>query len=464
MSDVTTGASPLAIGCIVPIAGTLIGAAMAAAGGCAAEVVDEGEVGALEAALVGEPPAPPRSQGDDSLRGNNVWSVGVSAKWTRIVLGDIDGDGQDDLCGLYGTDYGCVLNASPRTYFAGTFFEADAFDGAGRDSVHGTIGVVDVDDDGDGDLCGRTSSGIVCQTFRPGTGFDPPRVWLADFSDRNGWDRPEYASTIGFVRLHEITGPGSAPAVCGRGIAGVLCHFRNSTRTGFVSTPKLVSAFSDRNGWNRPEYYETLQYADIDGDGFDDVCGRGIDGIWCARWRDGAWREFESPRLWTTQFRDGWGWADPIYYRSIRLGDVNGDRRADVCGRGTAGVYCGLARRGGVGFDHARMLDVPGMSNARGWSSQPLYYGSLALVDFDRDGRKDVCGVGPYTRASGFTGPELHCAQSRSGLTPSFGGLSRRSFNSGIVDGAVAGRIYPTRNNFCWTFAGTGDVACNNPF
>jgi hypothetical protein len=32
------------------------------------------------------------------------------------------------------------------------------------------------------------------------------------------------------------------------------------------------------------------------------------------------------------------------YYKSIRLVDVNGDRRADACGRGINGIQCALAQ------------------------------------------------------------------------------------------------------------------------
>lgn len=430
------------------------------AAGCAAEVGSEDELGSVDAQLNGRPPSPPSSQSDGRPGGVNAWSLGVDEDWSWITLGDLDGDGRDDLCGLYGRDYGCVLNGRSNT-FSGAFFEADAFDGVGRPGYHGTIDIVDVDDDGDGDLCGRLSDGIVCQRFT-GSGFGAREVWHRAFSDAGGWNNPQYYETIAFVRLHRVTGPGSGPAVCGRGIAGIHCYYRNSAGNAFLNWGPVITAFSDGNGWTAPKYYETIQFADLDGDGFDDVCGRGRDGIWCSRYTDGATRDFEAPSIWTTQFRDSYGWGSPVFYSSIRLGDVNRDGRADICGRGGAGVYCGLSRS--WYFNYTMTVDVPGMSNTAGWSSQPLYYASLDLVDYDGDGRKDVCAVGPSTKASGIVVPEIYCARSTSRWSPSFGALGRMTGNAVVPSDFVSGKIHRAASGFCWPSSAGGDVVCTNPF
>ena len=40
-------------------------------------------------------------------------------------------------------------------------------------------------------------------------------------------------------------------------------------------------------GWAQSKYYETIQYPDLDGDGKADVCGRFLDGIHCTLAKNG---------------------------------------------------------------------------------------------------------------------------------------------------------------------------------
>jgi hypothetical protein len=53
---------------------------------------------------------------------------------------------------------------------------------------------------------------------------------------------------------------------------------------------------------------------------------------------------FVNNSVWTTKFSDTYFWNQPGYYSAIHLADISGAGNADVCGRGTAGVYCGLSQ------------------------------------------------------------------------------------------------------------------------
>src|SRR5207237_801209 len=99
--------------------------------------------------------------------------------------------------------------------------------------------------------------------------------------------------------------------------------------------------FSDNNGagWDSPKYYPTIQYADVTGDGRADVCARNSASIWCAAWTDKGWSSGTNGPTWS----DAQGWSSPQYFETIRLADINGDKKADFCARGPSGYTCTLS-------------------------------------------------------------------------------------------------------------------------
>lgn len=119
-------------------------------------------------------------------------------------------------------------------------------------------------------------------------------------------------------------------------------------------------------GWDRPEVYTTLRMADVDGDGRSDVCAREPAGIRCWLSSGRAFdRPVEGPRL-----SDAEGWNVPERFRSIRLADVDGDGRADICARAADGLRCSMST--GAGFDRTWI--------AVSWSDEASELGSLAGV------------------------------------------------------------------------------------
>jgi hypothetical protein len=266
---------------------------------------------------------------------------------------------------------------------------------------YSTIAYPDVSGDDRSDVCGRGSNGIWCAVSQGDSGFAGTKLWEASFSDANGWHAPQYYSTI---RFPDVNGDHKAD-VCGRGGNGIWCATSNGS--SFTGIAQWDGAFSDGNGWDGVKYYSTLQFSDVNGDGKADVCGRGSDGIWCAT-SSGA--GFNGATRWIANFADAGGWGAPQYYSTIRFADVNGDGKADVCGRGGAGIYCGLSS--GSSFS-ALTLWNSSFSDANGWNGGPQYYSTIRFPDVNGDGRADVCGRGgagincAISSGAAFTGTSL---------------------------------------------------------
>lgn len=99
------------------------------------------------------------------------------------------------------------------------------------------------------------------------------------WADNLGWDKPQYYSTI---QCADIIGNGRAQ-IFGRSAVGMVgCYFPETLLGATEQKPhyqipkqplgnypiRLSSGpgLTDATGWDEPEYYKTIQFADIDGD------------------------------------------------------------------------------------------------------------------------------------------------------------------------------------------------------
>jgi hypothetical protein len=325
--------------------------------------------------------------------------------YTTIRYPDLNGDNRDDVCGRGYAGIWCALSDSSSSFASQSVWEPAFGDGNGwgtAEKYYGTIQYPDFDGDGLDDVCGRGELGIWCARST-GTSFTGNALREPNYSDANGWaTSPKYYSTI---RFPDLNGDGKAD-VCGRGGAGIWCALSNGT--SFVGSSLWASAFSDANNWDEYQYYSTLEFPDVDGDGKADVCGRGSGGIWCAR-SNGT--SFTGLAPWTSFFSDAGGWdAGPKYYGTIQFPDLNHDGKADVCGRGLAGIWC--ARSTGTGFT-SPVLWTSFFSDGGGWDASPKFYSTIQFPDLDNDGQADVCGRGvaglwcASSTGTSFTGVSL---------------------------------------------------------
>ena len=123
---------------------------------------------------------------------------------------------------------------------------------------------------------------------------------------------------------------------------------------------------------------------DVDGDRRADACARTAEGFRCVLASGhGFARTVTGPAL-----GDADGWGDATGYGTLRLGDVDGDGALDLCGAARASLRCWVWT--GEGFD--RELVGPALPASEGWDATRLR--SLRLADVTGDGRADVCALG----------------------------------------------------------------------
>jgi hypothetical protein len=326
-----------------------------------------------------------------------------------LSYADLDGGTQKfaDVCvrrtgGVYcskstGTAFGTA------TRFTSEFADGSVWTGAGYGS---TVQLADVNNDKKADVCGRNGDGIRC-ALGNGTSFAASTAWSSglDFSDWVGYGLA--GSSYNSLHFPDVNADGFAD-VCARNATGIECALnKGGTLKAFYGvTQWLNTEFRNDLGWNDEAHGSTVQFADVDGDGYSDVCGRGGDGIICAL--NDTQGHFVKQHRWSAgdDFSDSAGWGNTrSRYGSIHLGDLNGDGRADICGRSSAGLYCGISL--GASFAEVKaMIPLYPFDDATNWN--PDRYGStLTLADIDGDGHADVCGRGPIAATSSIG---LRCA------------------------------------------------------
>jgi hypothetical protein len=321
----------------------------------------------------------------DNFSDANGWSSD-KAYWGTIMYPDVNGDGIADVCGRGGGGINCALSNGTSFGQVTIWREnyGDAHGWKGDQYYWGTIQYPDVNGDGKADVCGRGGDGINC-AISNGNSFGEPTVWRDNFSDANGWNwDPSYWGTIAYP---DVNGDGKAD-VCGRGGGGINCALSNGT--SFGQSTVWRDDFSDANGWKGDKaYWGTIQYPDVNGDGMADVCGRGEAGIHCAL---STGSSFGTVAVWRDNFSDANGWkGDQAYWGTIEYPDVNGDGKADVCGRGGGGINCAISN--GNSFGESTVWRE-NFGDAQGWKADQSYWGTIQYPDVNGDGKADVCGRG----------------------------------------------------------------------
>ena len=182
-------------------------------------------------------------------------------------------------------------------------------------------------------LLARFPSGMRAYEFNASSG--PWRLLASDgpLADAAGWNKPEYYSTIQLFHFRSGGGGGDIPLFAARGSNGVeVCGLFSRTWLTFVP-PDNVRPLSDADGFAQPQYYRTIQSADIDGDGFDELLARRAGGIVIYRLDPDSdkWSgpiSADEPAL----ADDPWA-KDTSYYTAIKTVRLDPTRRRAPCWR-----------------------------------------------------------------------------------------------------------------------------------
>jgi hypothetical protein len=181
--------------------------------------------------------------------------------------------------------------------------------------------------------------------------------------------------------MGDIDGDGKAD-LCARGANGVSCWLSDGVRFG----SRLVGpAWTDAGGWDDVSRWSTIRLADVDGDGKADLCARSRGDFRCHLSLGAGF----GPAVPGPPLSDAAGWNLPERFSTLRMADLDGDGTVDVCGRGADGVECWLWT--GAGFN--RRIAGPALRDADGWTDRRRYR-TLRLADADGDGRADLCARG----------------------------------------------------------------------
>jgi len=204
--------------------------------------------------------------------------------------------------------------------------------------------------------------------------FQPYTQWIADFGYNSG-----YRLTRHLRRVADVNGDGRADIV---GFAQTGVFVATSTGTTFESKGRWIADFTNNSGWLLAN--EERRVADVNGDKKADLVGFGEDGTYVAL---STGTSFTAKTMWTPLFARATGWAKTRHVRHV--GDVNGDKLADIVGFGNDGIHVALSS--GSSFVISSNW-FPGFAiDAGGWRVDKHI---REIGDVNGDGKADVVGFG----------------------------------------------------------------------
>ncbi len=339
-------------------------------------------------------------------KGVKTYDYGALTIWDSRDLrfaSDVSGDGIDDIV-VFNRD-GVYLSTT-RPSFNGPSHGRPVKVVNNYGASHGwnktdhIRTMADVNGDGRDDIVAFGNNWVfVSLANTRGTGFDPPRAVIKNFTKGQGWRKDRHPRFV-----EDVNGDGRADIVgfSERGVCvslsacmGQNTHFRIPTvRLPTIFDPHpptgpVTTQFASSDWGNFPNFVRTM--ADVNGDGRSDIVAFHVHGVFVSYskssidiWPFRGEAKFDQAEKLSDDFGTAQGWD-----RNTRrlLADVNGDGRADIVGFAPDGVYVGLMQN--RGFYRNKERWVADFGSDHGWSSTDF----LTLHDMNSDGSADIVGV-----------------------------------------------------------------------
>ncbi|MCC6931973.1 MAG: VCBS repeat-containing protein, partial [Deltaproteobacteria bacterium] len=186
---------------------------------------------------------------------------------------DFNGDGKDDLVGIgYSSVFVALANSSGNGFLAPSIWSnAFNYNEGWRIDTHPRI-VGDVNGDGKDDLIGIGYSAVfVALANSSGNGFLPPSIWSTHLDYDDGWREDMHPRM-----LADVNADGKDDLV-GFGNDGVWVALSHPSSNAFISPDRWTTAFNYDEGWRINMHPRML--GDFNGDGKSDLVGFGYSGV-----------------------------------------------------------------------------------------------------------------------------------------------------------------------------------------
>jgi V8-like Glu-specific endopeptidase len=296
------------------------------------------------------------------------------------LLGDVNGDGKQDIVGFGGAGVYVSLSTGNR-FGTPTLWVADYGYNAGgwRVESHPRL-LGDVNGDGKQDIVGFGTTGVYV-SISTGSAFSGPTRWVDDYgAGAGGWSVGKHPRV-----LADVNRDGKQDVV-GFGETGTYVSLSSGSSFGAPSRWVAGYGYSDSAGAWRVESHPRV-VADVNGDGRQDIVGFGNAGTYVSL-SNGT--SFTAPSLWVDNYGyNAGGWRVESHPRF--LSDVNGDGKSDVVGFGEAGVY--VSESTGTAF-RSPLLSISEFGNGSNAGAWLVARHPRLVADVTGGGKADVVGFG----------------------------------------------------------------------